>query len=163
MLGLPGATLRSWDKRGLVPTDPALAGRHRHFWALDVFYVGLLKEFLAGGLRAETAARAAAAVIYGDSDTDLRRAVRSPTPERVRACQRDVREAWLDVQHRDETAPYWVVYSTTEAVPVAVLPWPEVSRHVQDRRHFRAVNLTRLLAAIERSLADLSSKRTGSR
>src|SRR5690349_911271 len=147
-LGIPGATLRSWDMRGLVPTDPALAGRHRHFWAIDILYLGLLREFLAGGRSTETAARLAAAVIYGDSeaaDAELRRAVRTPSAERVRTCQRDYQHVWPDVRHRDEAAPYWVIYSTDEAVPTAVLPWSEVSRHVHALRHFGAINLTRLL------------------
>jgi hypothetical protein len=160
VLKVPGATLRSWDKRGLVPTDPALAGRHRHLWTLDVFYVGLLREFLAGGLSAEAAAQHAAAVIYGDSDTELRYEVRRPSPERVRACQRDYQQAWPDVRHRGETAPYWVIYSVHAVVSPAVLPWPDVTRHVQELRHFGAINLTRLLAEIERSLAELSSTRT---
>src|SRR5689334_10082246 len=162
-LGIPGATLRSWDLRGLVPTDPALAGRHRHFWAIDIFYLGLLREFLAGGRSTESAARLATAVIYGDGDAaELRRAIRTPSTERVRACQHDYQHTWPDVRHRDEAVPYWVIYSTDEAaVPTALLPWSEVTRHVQTLRHFGAINLTRLLVAIERSLADLSSRRTG--
>jgi len=160
-LGMPAATLRSWDMRGLVPTDPALAGRHRHLWATDIFYLGLFRELLVGGRSTETAARLAAAVMYGDSDTELRRAIRTPSTERVRACQHDYQHVWSDVRHRDEAVPYWVIYSMDDAVPAAVLPWPEVSRHVQTLRHFGAINLTRLLAAIERHLADLSSRRTG--
>ena len=160
-LAIPGATLRSWDLRGLVPGDPALAGRHRHFWAIDVFYLGLLSEFLAGGRSTETAARLAAAVIYGDGSAELRRALRTPSTERVRACQRDYQQVWPDVRHRDEAVPYWVIYSMDDAVPAAVLPWPEVSHHVQALRHFGAINLTGLLVAIERTLADLSSRRTG--
>jgi len=161
-LAIPGATLRSWDLRGYVPSDPTLAGRHRHFWAIDVFYLGLLREFLAGGRSMETAARLATAVIYGDgSDAELRRAIRTPSTERVRACQRDYQHVWPDVRHRGEAVPYWVIYVMDDAVPAAVLPWPKVSHHVQALRHFGAINLTGLLVAIERTLADLSSRRTG--
>src|SRR4051794_1136982 len=139
-LAIPGATLRSWDLRGLVPTDPALAGRHRHFWAIDIFYLGLLREFLAGGRSTETAARLATAVIYGDGDAGPRRAIRTPSTERVRTCQRDYQHVWPDVRPRDEAAPYWVIYSMDDAVPAAVLPWPDVSHHVQALRHFGAIN-----------------------
>jgi len=161
VLGIPGATIRSWEGRRLIHTDPALSGHHRHLWAVDVFYIGLLREFLAGGFSADNAMAMAAAVIYGDRETDLRRELRSPTSDRVRACQQDYGHVSTDVRHRDESSPFWVVYSIGESLPGAVLPWQEACNRALTLRHAGCINLTRLLAAIDRDLSRLSAQRKG--
>jgi hypothetical protein len=162
VLGIPGATIRSWEGRRLIHADPSLSGHHRHLWAIDVFYIGLFREFLAGGFSADNAMAMAAAVIYGEEETNLRRELlAAPAPDRIRACQQDYGRVSADVRHRDELSPFWVVYGVGESVPAAVLPWPEASDRVQTLRHAGCINLTRLLTEIDRELSRLSAQRTG--
>jgi hypothetical protein len=164
VLGIPGATIRSWEGRRLIHADPSLSGHHRHLWAIDVFYIGLLREFLAGGFSADNAMATASAVIYGEGrgETELRRELRAaPAPDRIRACQQDYGQVSADVRHRDESSPFWVVYGVGETISAAVLPWPEATARVQTLRHAGCINLTRLLAEIDRELSRLSARRTG--
>jgi hypothetical protein len=100
-----------------------------------------------------------------------------PSLERIRACQRDDSHAATYVLHRDETAPYWLLYEvgfggtgeTTQAVlseaaavlaPAAVLPWSSSERYARQHDQFGCLNLTALLARTERGLLTLVQQRT---
>jgi MerR HTH family regulatory protein len=172
LLHVSAATVRSWQNRGLIPTGPGKRARHhRYLWTIDVFYLAVLSQMLAAGLGAARAGAIARAVIYGDgtpTGTEERRLdVDPPSLERIRACQRDDSHAAAHVRHRDETAPYWLLYehadpgeTTTAVVPAAVLPWSSSERYARQHEHFGCLNLTALLARIERGLLALVQQRT---
>ena len=70
------------------------------------------------------------------------------------------------VRHRDETAPYWLLYehdgpgeTAAAAVRAAVLPWSSSERYARQHEHFGCLNLTALLARIERGLIALCQQR----
>jgi hypothetical protein len=170
VLNIPGATVRSWQSRGSIPADPPKRARHhRYFRAIDVFYLAVLSPMLAAGLGAARAGAIARAVIYGEgkpTETEERLDVDPPSLERIRACQRDDSHAAAHVRHRDETAPYWLLYehagpgeTTAAAVPAAVLPWSSSERYARQHEHFGCLNLTALLARIERGLLALVPQR----
>jgi hypothetical protein len=172
VLNVPGATVRSWQKRGLIPLDPAkLVRQHRHLCTIDVFYLAVLSQILAAGLGVAHAGAIAQAVIYGDgkpTGTEGRGRVdiAPPSLERIRACQRDHSHAAAHVRHRDETAPCWLLYehdvtseTTAAAVRAAVLPWSSSERYARQHEHFGCLNLTALLARIERGLTALCQQR----
>ena len=122
---------------------------------------------LAAGLGVARAGAIAQAVIYGDgkpTGTEERRVDLDPLSlERIRACQRDHSHAAAYVRHRDETAPYWLLYEhdgTGETTAVAVLPWSCSERYARQHEHFGCLNLTGLLARIERGLVALCQQRT---
>jgi DNA-binding transcriptional MerR regulator len=172
VLNIPGATVRSWQNRGLIPADPPKRARHhRYFRAIDVFYLAVLSQLLAAaGVAAARAGAIARAVIYGEgkpTGTEERLDVDPPSLERIRTCQRDDSHAAAHVWHRDETAPYWLLYElggtgeTTEAaIRAAVLPWSFSERYARQHEHFGCLNLTALLTRIERGLLALVQQRT---
>ena len=173
VLNVPGATVRSWQKRGLIPADPAkLARQHRYLWTIDVFYLAVLSQMLTAGLDAARAGVIARAVIYGDgkpTGTEERRLdVDPPSLERIRACQRDDSQAAAHVRHRDETAPDWLLYEhdntgerteTAAAIRAVVVSWCSNERCAWHAEHYGCLNLTALLARIERGLIALRQQR----
>ena len=168
VLNVPGATVRSWQSRGLIPVDPAKRGRHhRHLCPIDVFYLAVLSRMLAAGLGVARAGAIAQAVIYGDgkpTGTEERRVdLDPPSLERIRACQRDHSHAAAYVRHRDETAPYWLLYEpdggSSETITAAVLPWSCSERYARQHERFGCLNLTALLTRIEHALTALSQQR----
>jgi hypothetical protein len=170
VLTVPAATVRSWQNRGLIPADPAkLARQHRYLWTIDVFYLAVLCRMLAAARSdAVHAGGIARAVIYGDGKPtgteELRLDVDPPSLERIRACQRDYSyAAAVHVRHRDETAPYWLLYEpdggSSETITAAVLPWSCSERYARQHEHFGCLNLTALLARIEDTLTALSQQR----
>jgi hypothetical protein len=171
VLNVPGATVRSWQKRGLIPADPAkLARQHRYLWTVDVFYLAVLSQMLTAGLDAARAGAIARAVIYGDgtpTGTEERRVdLDPPSLERIRACQRDDSHAAAHVRHRDETAPDWLLYEhdntgerTEAAIRAVVVSWCSNERCAWHAEHYGCLNLTALLARIERGLIALRQQR----
>jgi hypothetical protein len=186
VLTIPGATVRSWQSRGLIPADrPRLVRQHRYLRAIDAFYLAVLSRMLAAGVGSARAGAVAIAqaVIYGEGkptgtegEGRGRLEVDPPSLERIRACQRDDSHAATYVLHRDETAPYWLLYEvgfggtgeTTQAVlseaavlaPAAVLPWSSSERYARQHDQFGCLNLTALLARTERGLLTLLQQRT---
>jgi MerR-like DNA binding protein len=171
VLNVPGATVRSWQSRGLIPADPAkLVRQHRYLSTIDVFYLAVVSQMLAAGVGAARAGANAQAVIYGEgklTGTEGRLDADPPSLERIRACQRDYSHAAAQVQHRDETAPYWLLYehdgtggaAAAAAVRAAVLPWSSSEQYAGQHQHFGCLNLTALLARIERGLVALCQQR----
>jgi DNA-binding transcriptional MerR regulator len=110
LLGAEAATLRSWQKQGLVEIDPALSGRRRQLQAIDVLYLGLLKSLLSAGFKIESAAALAAGVLYGEDDK-----LQGASSRRVRACQHDYNAVRPEARHRDLARPFWLIHAGTDA------------------------------------------------
>jgi methanogenic corrinoid protein MtbC1 len=56
-LGIPGPTLRSWERRYGLPTTARSAGGHRRYRTVDLIQLGLMRDEIAIGRRAADAAR----------------------------------------------------------------------------------------------------------
>jgi MerR family transcriptional regulator, light-induced transcriptional regulator len=57
LLGIPGPTLRSWERRYGLPTTGRSAGGHRRYRSVDLVQLGLMRDEIAIGRRAADAAR----------------------------------------------------------------------------------------------------------
>lgn len=159
LLCLPAGTVRSWSRRGLVDTNPVLSRHHRHFCAIDVLYLGVLKDLLSHGLTAHAAIEMAAAVIYGERDASVDAADPIQLRDRVRTCQRDYGATRPEVRYRDTRRPYYLVYTQIEDFDAAITQWSRVRRYAVRHRQFCCLNLTRRLAEIEAGLAALGASR----
>ena len=56
-LGVPGPTLRSWERRYGMPTTPRSVGGHRRYRKVELVQLGLMRDEIVLGRRAADAAR----------------------------------------------------------------------------------------------------------
>ena len=73
-LGIPTATLRSWDRRYGVGPSQRSAGGHRRYTENDILRVGVLQRHVDRGVPTQTAARVALAM-------DVQRLEREASPQ----------------------------------------------------------------------------------
>jgi DNA-binding transcriptional MerR regulator len=159
LLCLPAGTVRSWSRRGLVDADPGLTGHHRHFYAIDVLYLAILKDLLSHGSTGRTATEIAAAVIYGERDAPVDAADPSVLRDRVRACQHDYTVTRPEVRYRDARRPYWLIFAGIRDLDATIARWSRIRSYAARHPRFCCLNLTRRLAEIEAGLAALSASR----